>query len=326
MDPAIERIISAIDPQANVSVSAQLRGALEFGIASGDIAAGQKLPSVRALGKHLGISPVTVSSVYAALQSAGHIEGRAGSGTFVGASANLTPRDTLLRVDAAIADLIRLGQSCGMGPSDLALRMSMVQSCPPQAAHLLMVGNFHDATESYAADIRAHLAEGDTVTAITLDQIEHGLPQGIDMIIAPRTLLPRLREIAPHATLIGLTLIPNEATRIALATIPPEAKVAAYSYFPGFAPIMKAGIKRFAPHVPDLTMVLRDDPDEDARIASAEVLIYATGADYLRERLRPGQIAFEYRHTPDPQAIRSELLPAVTAARRPLPRQKDITE
>ena len=53
-EPEIERIVVAIDPASSVPASIQLRGALEFGIASGELGAGQRLPSVRALAKRVG--------------------------------------------------------------------------------------------------------------------------------------------------------------------------------------------------------------------------------------------------------------------------------
>ena len=110
---AVEQIAGAIDRGSTVSVSVQLRGALEFGIASGDLPEGLRLPSVRALAERLGLSPVTVSNVYAALQKAGHIEGRIGQGTFVSGSATRASAANLQALENRIADLIEMGRSCG---------------------------------------------------------------------------------------------------------------------------------------------------------------------------------------------------------------------
>ena len=51
----MDRIIEAMDRKSSVSLSVQLRGALEFGIASGELPADARLPSVRALAARLGI-------------------------------------------------------------------------------------------------------------------------------------------------------------------------------------------------------------------------------------------------------------------------------
>jgi len=323
-DPAVERIVAAIDPKSSVSVSTQLRGALEFGIASGELPTGQKLPSVRMLAKRVGISPVTVSHVYASLQSAGHIEGRAGSGTFVRGASGDDQRRKLGAIDDMIGNLLAAGREAGLSPADLSLRVAMAQPSVSRGIRILMVGNFHDATESYANDLRPHLSGTDTIDVVTLEQFDTA--GGHDLIIGPRTLLPQIRERAPDVDAVAVTLIPNEATRVALAGLTPDAKVVGYSYFPGFVTIMKTGIQRFAPHVSNLSMVVRGDADEAQRIAEAEVVIYASGAGYLNRDLADGQAAFEYRHTPDVQSIRSDLLPAIEACRRKPKPARDAAE
>lgn len=326
IDPAVDAIISAIDASSPVSVSTQLRGALEFGIASGVLPDGHRLPSVRALARCVGVSPVTVLGVYAALQGATLVEGRSGSGTFVRASAGGETRRKLAELDRRIADLLTFGRGCGLSPADIALRVSMAQPARLRPVSILMVGNFPEATEGYAAEIRPYLRDGDRIDAIVLRDLEARGPDGYDLIAAPRTLLARIAEIAPGMAAIGVTLIPNEATRVGLAALPPTARVVGYSIFPGFVPIMKSGIRRFAPHVADPEMVVRGQDDEAARVAGGDVLIYASGAEHLRRTLRPDQSAFEYRHTPDAQSVRDDLLPAVEACRRQMPQPREAAE
>jgi GntR family transcriptional regulator len=56
---------------------------LELKILGGEIAQGQRLPSVRALARRLKVHHNTVSAAYQDLQAAGHVELRRGSGVFV---------------------------------------------------------------------------------------------------------------------------------------------------------------------------------------------------------------------------------------------------
>jgi len=325
-DSAIDRIIQAIDRQSSVSLSVQLRGALEFGIASGELPSGARLPSVRVLAARLKISPVTVSHVYAALQSSGLIVGRVGSGTFVSGNGDDVADGRFRELDSRIAELVRFGKSCGLSPAELAVRVSMTSCTTPRPIRILMVGNFIEATQSYADELRRHLTKGDEIQAAVLSEIAENPPKNIDIIIAPKTLLADAREILPNVAVIGLILIPNEATRVALASIPPDAKTLAFAYVPSFVTIMKAGILRFAPHVTQLTMKVRDEPGLHDAIQASQVLIYATGADYLRRDLRPDQTAFEYRHTPDIHAIRTEILPAIETCRACLNATKDAAQ
>lgn len=314
---AFSRIARAIDRASSVPVAVQLRGALEYGIGTGEIAVGARLPSVRNLAQMLGLSPVTVSNVYAALQTAGHIEGRIGSGTFVAESRalNRPGPDQLRALEARITELVRLGAAIGLTPAELAFRITGTPTAPRRGMRLLMLGKFHDATEFYAQEIRPHLAEGDTILARTIQQLSTLSRPEVDLVVAPRTSRAEAEALFPGTPVVGITLIPNEATRVALAGIPPEAQVAVVSYFPDFMTIMKTGIMRFAPHVTQMTAMVRDDPGLPGVLDRADVLIHSTGADYLRDKFAPARIAIEYRHTPDMNSIRSELLPAIEARR-----------
>ncbi|SDF01308.1 GntR family transcriptional regulator [Limimaricola pyoseonensis] len=329
LEATIDRIARAIDRGASIPVSVQLRGALEYGIGTGDVAAGTRLPSVRALAARLGLSPVTVSGVYAGLREAGYIEGRVGSGTFVtgGDAAGPARRAGLQELERRIAELVRLGQGLGLSPAEIALRVSSAGASPEVAGarrlRLLMLGTFRDATAFYAEEIRPHLAPGDTISALTVEEAGATPPGGFDLVVTPRTLTGEARTLFPDLPVVGITMIPTETTRVALATLPPEAQVAAVSYFDDFLTLMKTGIMRFAPHVTQVEALVRSDPELAARLAEADVLIHSTGAEYLRAGLRPDQTAIEYRHTPDGRAIRAELLPAIAACRAGEPQQEE---
>jgi len=314
-DQAMDRIVEAIDRSSSVSVSVQLRGALEFGIASGDLPSGGRLPSVRSLASRLGISPVTVSTVYAALQDIGHLEGRVGSGTFVKSISLAANAAKLRELDMRIADLVDFARDCGLSPAELATRVSMTSNRTLGNLRLLVLGNFVEATEAYARALRPYIAHGDTLSIATMDTLAALDPETIDLVISPRSLLKPAREILADTPITGVTLIPDEATRVALAALPTDAEVVGYSYFDTFVTIMKAGIRRFGPHITELRMVVRGDADAGEVIASADVLVYATGSEYLLETLRPEQRAFEYRHTPDIHSVRKELLPTIEAYR-----------
>lgn len=317
IDPALARIAAAVDPASSVNVSVQLRGALEYGIATGDIPANTRLPSVRRLAASLKLSPVTVSNVYAALQDRGHVEGRVGSGTFVTdrAPPPASQAQRLAAFERQIAELIQSGRDLGLSRQDIAFRIAMATSAPATPLRILVLGTFLEATKAYAEDLHALLDAADSVTAVSMREVEAGEHPDADLVFCPHTLTATATPLFPDVPVLGMTLIPNEATRIALAGIPPEAEVTAVSYFDDFLPTLKSGIDRFAPHLGRVTAVPRGDPALPDLVTRADVLIYATGAEYLREGLRSDQTAIEYRHTPDSHALRSELLPAIEAAR-----------
>lgn len=61
----------------------KLRGAIAAGILRGDYAAGDQLPSVRALAAEHGANPLTVAKAYQSFQDGGYVEVRRGVGMFV---------------------------------------------------------------------------------------------------------------------------------------------------------------------------------------------------------------------------------------------------
>jgi GntR family transcriptional regulator/MocR family aminotransferase len=80
----------AADRAGPAPLTAQVVGQLRTAMIDGQLAAGERLPSTRALAATLGISRTVVTGAYAQLFAEGWIEGRHGSGTYVadGASAS----------------------------------------------------------------------------------------------------------------------------------------------------------------------------------------------------------------------------------------------
>ena len=76
-----------IDPRDATPIYAQLDRALRAAIASGRLAIGDQLPTVRQLAVELRVNANTIARVYLDLERAGVIETRRGVGSFVRASA-----------------------------------------------------------------------------------------------------------------------------------------------------------------------------------------------------------------------------------------------
>lgn len=87
--------LSGSTPPAD-QIADQLRGL----IASGRLAADDRLPSVRQLARDLSVAPGTVAKAYRALEADGYVTARAGGSTRVSTSAATTNRKVL---DAARA-------------------------------------------------------------------------------------------------------------------------------------------------------------------------------------------------------------------------------
>ncbi|TFD63206.1 GntR family transcriptional regulator [Cryobacterium suzukii] len=73
----------------------QIRDQIRGLVASGRLAADERLPSVRQLAKDLGVAPGTVAKAYKALEAEGYLTARTGGGTRVSRSATTIPRPVL---------------------------------------------------------------------------------------------------------------------------------------------------------------------------------------------------------------------------------------
>jgi GntR family transcriptional regulator len=72
-----------IDPHTGVPVYRQVMDQIKYYVASGSLAAGARLPSIRELSKELHVNPTTVVKSYSELAHEGVIEMRHGAGAFV---------------------------------------------------------------------------------------------------------------------------------------------------------------------------------------------------------------------------------------------------
>lgn len=72
-----------INPRSPTPLYAQIAARVKVAIASGELSAGDGLPSVRLLAGQLRINPATVVQAYRELEAEGFVEMRQGAGTFV---------------------------------------------------------------------------------------------------------------------------------------------------------------------------------------------------------------------------------------------------
>ena len=300
----------SVDRDLPVPLGVQLRGLIEYGIACGELLPGARLPSVRELADDLGVAPMTVSQVYRELKDGGLIEARAGLGTFVSENrapaVGLDPRLAALqrRLDGVLEDALALG----LGPGELATmitaRFSRRSKAPGASRRLVMVGLFADATRGYARAIAERLDGLASVVPTTVDALDRAggrsLCEGADLVV---TFANQRRAVAarlPAAQVTAISFIPAEETRRALAGIDPLAQLGLISRVPEFLSIMKRGVHRFAPHVRAVRAAVVDTEALDGVLSWSDVVVIATGAESVAQRLRAGQRAIAYRHIPDP--------------------------
>jgi DNA-binding transcriptional regulator YhcF (GntR family) len=72
-----------VDPASPVALNVQLHTQIQDAVKDGTLAAGSKLPTVRALATELGVAPYTIARVYRQLEDLGVLETHGRNGTIV---------------------------------------------------------------------------------------------------------------------------------------------------------------------------------------------------------------------------------------------------
>jgi GntR family transcriptional regulator len=105
-----------IDPADGVPIYRQIVNQIRYSVASGLLEPGDELPTIRAFALMLKVTPNTIVKAYEELESAGIVQKRHGSGTFVsGERTRLADRERRriieLRIDALLTEAHQLDYS-----------------------------------------------------------------------------------------------------------------------------------------------------------------------------------------------------------------------
>ena len=107
------------------TIQEQLSAQIVLGIVSGDLVAGERLPSTSVISRRFKIHANTVGAVYRSLAKRRWVEWKRGSGFFVRPRAS-DPKtfDPDQDLDGLIAAFLNVARSRGYSPADIQLRMS----------------------------------------------------------------------------------------------------------------------------------------------------------------------------------------------------------
>ena len=110
-----------LDPRDRTPIYAQLEQGIRAAIATGRLAAGAQLPTVRQLAVELRINANTVARVYGDLERAGVLETRRGVGSFVSSTpAQAQPkRDRDRRLTAFVTRMLADAAAAGFSAREL---------------------------------------------------------------------------------------------------------------------------------------------------------------------------------------------------------------
>lgn len=113
-------MFETIDPRSPTPLWDQIAARIRVAVASGELQAGEGLPSVRELARRLRINPATVAQAYRELAKEGFVEARHGAGTFildVGPATRATERKR--QAEDLVRGLLEESARLGINGSDL---------------------------------------------------------------------------------------------------------------------------------------------------------------------------------------------------------------
>ncbi len=219
----------ALNRTGGVPLHDQLLAQLELQILGGTIAPGQRLPSVRALARRLGLHANTVSSAYRDLEKAGHVELRRGAGVYVRAGV-----PAALEEARGLDEMVRLALSAAFrkGHSGSEIRAAVERwllAAPPE--RVVLVDPRRETLELVAHEIRTSL--GVPASGCTVEELERdpSLASGALLLALPYHAA-KAAKAAPAATLETVHIEASAEEQKILRCLPVGATVLVVSASP----------------------------------------------------------------------------------------------
>lgn len=164
----------SIDPRSDLGIAAQIRARIAFLVADGELAPGERLPSVRDLAARLGVNVNTVRSAYAQLERDELVRTRHGVGTVVLAA----PPASLpvgVRPPGVNTVAVLIG---GLDPFYLAL-LRGIEDVAAEQGTLVLIADTRDSAPLAEAMLRRLIARGvDGIIAVSVGGLDRETERG----------------------------------------------------------------------------------------------------------------------------------------------------
>ncbi len=163
-----------IDPDDELPVGLQLSWRLRALIQTGELSAGERLPSFRRLAEWAGVNVGTVRAVYEGLEEDGLVITRHGQGTFVADEVEAAPQ-----LEEIASEALRRAGEAGIRPRDLAVVAMACAGLPEEESEVIEVRQ----------ELRRQIARLEAELAGYTRHLQAGLPT------APRRAVPHVAGV-----------------------------------------------------------------------------------------------------------------------------------
>lgn len=256
---------------SGITLQQQLVTQIRLGILSEELAAGQKLPSVRQLARRLKVHTNTIHAAYGELKLLGLIEMRGGSGSFVLRPSPERDNPSSQNLDNLVATLFHAAGIRGFSRGQVRSAMDRYLAHRPPD-HFLLVEPDLRLREILLHELQAMLTL--PVEGCGTEECRHDERRLSAVILVRPRQLAAVRSILPSsAEVIQLTISSVHDALQAHLPAPPNPLVAVASGWPEFLAIAQTMLLAAGLH-PD-ALVMRDtaEPGWDDDIRRADCLI-----------------------------------------------------
>jgi DNA-binding transcriptional regulator YhcF (GntR family) len=308
----------SIDRTQATPVYLQIKGQIAYGIGTGVIGAGERLPTIRQMAADLQVAPLTVIQAFEELEKAGLIEIRRGVGAFV---VDLHPSERAWSrravLDGLVARAIEEANSFGISERELAraiwARVFPGEQGRGSGPRVVFVGNSEADTALLAGMLATEFAaEQLVVDPCTIEELRARTPQTLavvddaDLVIAVPYRFGEVQAlVGDRKRLFWLPISVSQAIRERVAQIPESAVVGLVAREASFTQPMRNVIALYRPATAAAPVASFDDvAGVTALLRQVEVVIFSTGVrDLIQPLLPPTVVGIELAHVPDAAAI-----------------------
>ncbi|WP_310834240.1 GntR family transcriptional regulator [Aetokthonos hydrillicola] len=222
-----------IDNSAPITINAQIAEQIKLLIAIGELQAGDTLPTVTQLAKHLGVNHNTIAAVYNYMIESGYLVAQRGKGTFVARSQAVQKVIAHQQLYNLLGEAFCAASIVGLSPSEFGAaayaQAVMLNQHHPENLTLVFVEFFQEdvgVSTAIEAEIGAPLSK------VWLEDLEASEPKafkellGADLVI---TMVPDQWEVtrftAPEQEVIAVNIKPGLKLLTEISSKPRNTKM-----------------------------------------------------------------------------------------------------
>jgi GntR family transcriptional regulator len=117
-----------LDPKTGIPFYRQIIDQIKYGIASGNLKAGEQLPTVRALAVELKVNLNTITKAYKELEIQNILETQQGSGTFIGkTNISIPAKEKSKKLESICNEFLTIAFSYGFSTEEIISELQKLE-------------------------------------------------------------------------------------------------------------------------------------------------------------------------------------------------------